>query len=103
MRGRKITGLQWEGLEEEGGEREGGRCFLLPAAVLASVLVLSLGPGRARGAEGVEKQGRDMRVPGRRRRTRKAHHHNSHCVLSTHRMPGPVLDYASSHQMRTSA
>lgn len=71
MRGRKITGLQWEGLEEEGGEREGGKCFLLPAVILVSVLVLFLGPGRDGGAEEAERQGRDMRVPGRRRRRRR--------------------------------
>lgn len=55
MRGRKITGLQWEGSEEEGGEREGGKCFLLPAVILDHVLVLVLGPGRDGGAEGAER------------------------------------------------
>lgn len=89
MRGRKITGLQWEGLEGE-GVREGGDYFLLPAMMLASVLVLFLGPGRAGGVKGVERQGRDTRVPGRWWKTRKAQNHNSYCVSSTHCMPGPV-------------
>lgn len=55
--------------------------------------VLFPGPGRDRGAEGGKTQGKDMRVPRRRRRrARNTHHRDSDCVLSAHCMPGSVLD-----------
>lgn len=55
--------------------------------------VLFLGPGRDGGAEVGKTQGKDMRVPRRRRRrARNTRHRDSDCVLSAHCMPGPVLD-----------